>query len=73
MLSISTGKNQSTDASGALYIPTYEYNYKVIHSLLIILSSNSEVLPSFHTSVSCHSWTNSDKKRWEILNSFGSS
>jgi len=29
-LSISTGKNQSTEASGALYIPTYEYNYKVI-------------------------------------------
>ena len=29
-LSISTGKNQSTKASGALYIPTYEYNYKVI-------------------------------------------
>ena len=29
-LSINTGKNQSTEASGALYIPTYEYNYKVI-------------------------------------------
>ena len=29
-LSISTGKNQSTEARGALYIPTYEYNYKVI-------------------------------------------
>ena len=29
-LSISTGKNQSTGARGALYIPTYEYNYKVI-------------------------------------------
>ena len=30
MLSISTGKNQSTETNGALYIPTYEYNYKVI-------------------------------------------
>jgi len=30
MLSISTGKNQSTKARGALYIPTYVYNYKVI-------------------------------------------
>jgi len=29
-LSISTGKNQSTKARGALYIPIYEYNYKVI-------------------------------------------
>ena len=29
-LSISTGKNKSTEASGALYIPTHEYNYKVI-------------------------------------------
>ena len=29
-LSISTGKNQSTKARGTLYIPTYEYNYKVI-------------------------------------------
>ena len=29
-LSISTGKNQSTEISGALYIPTHEYNYKVI-------------------------------------------
>ena len=29
-LSISTGKNQSTKARGALYILTYEYNYKVI-------------------------------------------
>ena len=29
-LSISTDKNQSTEANGALYIPTYEYNYKVI-------------------------------------------
>ena len=30
MLSICTGKNQSTEARGTLYIPTYEYNYKVI-------------------------------------------
>ena len=30
MLSISTGKNQSTEARGALYILTYVYNYKVI-------------------------------------------
>ena len=30
MLSISTGKNQSLKIRGALYIPTYEYNYKVI-------------------------------------------
>ena len=29
-LSISTGKNQRTEASGALYIPTHEYNYRVI-------------------------------------------
>jgi len=29
-LSISTRKNQSTEARGELYIPTYEYNYKVI-------------------------------------------
>ena len=29
-LSISTDKNQSTEASGALYIPTHEYIYKVI-------------------------------------------
>jgi len=30
MLSISTSKYQSTEARGALYIPIYEYNYKVI-------------------------------------------
>jgi len=30
MLNISTSKNQSMEARGALYIPTYEYNYKVI-------------------------------------------
>ena len=30
MLSISTGKNQSTKVHCALYILTYEYNYKVI-------------------------------------------
>ena len=30
MLSISTCKNQSMEACGALYIPTYKYNYKVI-------------------------------------------
>ena len=29
-LSISTCKNQSSEIHGALYIPTYEYNYKVI-------------------------------------------
>jgi len=29
-LSISTGKNQSSKIRGALYIPTYEYNHKVI-------------------------------------------
>jgi len=29
-LSISTDKNQSTKVRGALYIPIYEYNYKVI-------------------------------------------
>jgi len=29
-LSISIGKNQSSEIRGALYIPTYEYNYKVI-------------------------------------------
>ena len=29
-LSISTCKNQSTEVRIALYIPTYEYNYKVI-------------------------------------------
>jgi len=30
MLSISTRKNQSSEIRGALYIPTYEYNCKVI-------------------------------------------
>ena len=30
MLSISTGKNQSTEVRGALYIPTNEYSYNVI-------------------------------------------
>ena len=30
MLSISTRKNQNTKIRGALYIPTYEYNYKII-------------------------------------------
>jgi len=30
ILSISTGKKQSTEARGVLYIPTYENNYKVI-------------------------------------------
>ena len=30
MLSISTGKNQSTKVRGALCIQIYEYNYKVI-------------------------------------------
>jgi len=29
-LSISTCKNQSMKVCGTLYIPTYEYNYKVI-------------------------------------------
>ena len=29
-LSISAGKNQSSEIRGALYIPTYEYNYIVI-------------------------------------------
>ena len=29
-LSISASKNQSTKVHGVLYIPTYEYNYKVI-------------------------------------------
>jgi len=29
-LSISTCKNQNTEVYGASYIPTYEYNYKVI-------------------------------------------
>jgi len=30
MLNISIGKNQSSKIRGTLYIPTYEYNYKVI-------------------------------------------
>jgi len=30
MLSISTGKNQSTKVRGALYILIFEYNYKII-------------------------------------------
>ena len=30
MLSISTDKNQNTKVRSALYILTYEYNYKVI-------------------------------------------
>jgi len=29
-LGINTSKNQSTETRGALYIPTYEYNYKAI-------------------------------------------
>ena len=36
-LSISTGKNQSLKIRGALYIPTYEYNYKVIPKCATIL------------------------------------
>ena len=36
-LRISTGKNQRTKARGALYIPTYECNYKVITGYDIIL------------------------------------
>ena len=36
-LSISTGNNQSTKACSALYILTYEYNYKVITGCDIIL------------------------------------
>jgi len=40
MLSISTVKNQSTEARGALYIPTYEYNYKVITRCDTILQEN---------------------------------
>ena len=34
------GKNKSTKASGALYIPTYEYNYKVITGCDTILQEN---------------------------------
>jgi len=34
---ISTGKNQSTKVCDALYIPTYEYNYKVITGCHTIL------------------------------------
>jgi len=30
MLRISTGKNQIMEVRGTLYIPIYEYNYKVI-------------------------------------------
>jgi len=37
MLSISTDKNQSAKVRGTLYIPTYEYNYKVITGYVIIL------------------------------------
>ena len=36
-LSIITSKNQSTKIYGALYIPTYEYNYKIITRCDIIL------------------------------------
>jgi len=39
-LSISTGKNQSTKVHGVLYIPTYEYNYKVITGCDTILQEN---------------------------------
>jgi len=39
-LSISTGKNQSTKTHGALYIPIYEYNYKVIIGCDIILQEH---------------------------------
>ena len=37
MLSISTSKNQSTKVRGALYIPIYKYNNKVITGSDIIL------------------------------------
>ena len=37
MLGISRGRNQSTKVCGALYIPIYEYNYKVITGCDIIL------------------------------------
>ena len=40
MLSISIGKNQSTKVCGALYIPTYEYNYKVITGCDTILQEH---------------------------------
>jgi len=36
-LSISTCKNKSTEAHDTLYIPTYEYNFKVIIGRDIIL------------------------------------
>ena len=36
-LSTSTSKNQNTKVRGAFYIPTYEYNYKVITGCDIIL------------------------------------
>ena len=36
-LSISTDKNQSAEVRGTLYIPIYEYNYKIITGCGIIL------------------------------------
>ena len=39
MLRISTGKNQSTKARGTLFIPTHEYNYKVITECDTILQN----------------------------------
>ena len=38
-LSISTGKNQNSKICCALYIPTYEYNYKVITGCGTILQN----------------------------------
>jgi len=40
MLSISTDKNQCTKVHGVLYIPTKEYNYKVITGCDIILQAD---------------------------------
>ena len=36
-LSISTDKNQSTEANGTLYVPTYIYNYRIITRVITIL------------------------------------
>ena len=58
-LSISTDKNQSTKVCGALYNPTYKYNYKVITGCDTILQE--------YYITDRHKYEN--KKRCTIMNS----
>ena len=57
-ISINIGKNQSTKACGALYIPTYEYNYKVI-------TECDTILQEYYITDRCK-WENT--KRYTIMN-----